>query len=111
LERSEFSQAPFCPATLKPGRHQRIEYQSGFFGIAWMQGPIIHGEFAMFIAHRRNRLPHVRDYCPEVPLFMKARAIATAYRDTLEQPIPEHLASLLRRLDSQEKKKGPRAHD
>jgi hypothetical protein len=46
------------------------------------------------------RLPHVDDLHPDVATFMIARAIAEVYRDSLEQPVPEPLMAILRRMES-----------
>ena len=46
------------------------------------------------------RLPHVDNLHPDVATFMIARAIAEVYRDSLEQPVPEPLMAILRRMES-----------
>lgn len=46
------------------------------------------------------RLPHVDDLHPNVATFMIARAFAEVYRDALEQPVPEKLMAILRRMES-----------
>lgn len=46
------------------------------------------------------RLPHVDDLHPNVATFMIARAVAEVYRDALEQPVPEKLMAILRRMES-----------
>ncbi len=45
------------------------------------------------------RLPHVDELPPDVATFMIARAFAEIYRDVLEEPVPERLAAILRRMD------------
>jgi hypothetical protein len=46
------------------------------------------------------RLPHVDDLHPDVATFMIARAFAEVYRDSLEQPVPERLMAILRRMET-----------
>jgi hypothetical protein len=48
----------------------------------------------------KNRLPW--DDRADWALLMAAGAMESAYRDTLEEPIPEHLAAILRRLECRE---------
>jgi hypothetical protein len=45
------------------------------------------------------RLPRVGDLHPDVATMMIARAFAEIYRDVLEEPVPEQLAAILRRMD------------
>lgn len=45
------------------------------------------------------RLPYVNDLHPDVATFMIARALAEAYRDVLDAPIPEPLLAILRRME------------
>ena len=44
------------------------------------------------------RLPRVDELQPDVATFMIARAFADFYRDVLEEPVPEPLAAILRRM-------------
>lgn len=55
------------------------------------------------------RLSHVDDLHPDVATFMIARAFAEVYRDVLEEPVPEPLAAILRKMDTQEVDHGHRA--
>jgi hypothetical protein len=48
------------------------------------------------------RLPHVNDLHPDMATFMMARAFAEVYRDVLDAPIPDQLASILRQMDIRE---------
>ena len=53
--------------------------------------------------------PHVDDLPPDVARFMIARAFAEVYRDVLEEPVPEPLAAILRRMETWEVEHGHRA--
>jgi len=44
------------------------------------------------------RLPHVDDVPPDVATFIIARAFAEVYRDVLDEPVPERLMTILRRM-------------
>jgi hypothetical protein len=46
------------------------------------------------------RLPRVDDLHPDVATFMIARAFAEVYRDMLEEPVPEPLMAILRRMEA-----------
>ena len=43
-------------------------------------------------------LPRVDELHPDLATFIIARAFAEVYRDVLEEPIPEPLAAILRRM-------------
>jgi hypothetical protein len=45
------------------------------------------------------RLPRVDDLHPDVANLMLARAFAEVYRDVLEEPVPESLLVILRRME------------
>ncbi|MEE1613476.1 NepR family anti-sigma factor [Microvirga sp. CF3016] len=45
------------------------------------------------------RLPHVDELPSDVATMMIARAFAEIYRDVLEEPVPERLTAILRRMD------------
>ena len=47
------------------------------------------------------RSPRVADLHPDLAAFMVARAFAEVYRDVLEEPVPEPLAAILRRMERQ----------
>jgi hypothetical protein len=55
------------------------------------------------------RLPRVDDLPPNVATFMIARAFAEIYRDSVEAPLPEPLAAILRQIESWEAGHGQRA--
>jgi len=57
------------------------------------------------------RLPHVDNLQPDVGTFMIARLFAEVYRDVLEEPLPESLAAILRRLEIQEAERADRGSD
>ena len=44
------------------------------------------------------RLPRVDELHPDLATFIIARAFAEVYRDVLEEPVPEPLAAILRRM-------------
>jgi hypothetical protein len=46
------------------------------------------------------RLPRVDELHPDVATFMIARAFAEVYRDVLQEPVPEKLVAILRRMES-----------
>jgi hypothetical protein len=46
------------------------------------------------------RLPRVDELHPDVATFMIARAFAEVYRDVLNEPVPEKLVAILRRMES-----------
>ena len=46
------------------------------------------------------RLPHVADLHQDVATLMIARAFAEVYRNVLEEPIPERLAAILRKMEN-----------
>jgi hypothetical protein len=54
---------------------------------------------------------HVRaeDAYPNVAALLIARALAEVYRDTLNEPIPERLAAVLRQIETWENRHGPDA--
>jgi hypothetical protein len=45
------------------------------------------------------RLPNVDEVTPDVALFIVGRALAEAYSGTVEEPLPEALVEVLRRLE------------
>lgn len=47
-------------------------------------------------------LPHANSLHPQFPVSMIGGVLAEAFRDTIEAPLPEHLAEILRRLENQE---------
>jgi hypothetical protein len=53
------------------------------------------------IADKNNRLPW--DRSTDSTLGTVARAMKSAYRDTVEEPLPEQLVAILRQLEEQEK--------
>ncbi len=46
------------------------------------------------------RLPHVDHMQSEVATLMIARAVAEIYRSALEEPVPERLMTILRRMQN-----------
>jgi hypothetical protein len=46
------------------------------------------------------RLPRVDDLHPDVATFMIARGFAEVYRDVIEEPVPERLIAILRRMEN-----------
>ena len=53
-------------------------------------------------ASSEMRLPHVRDFHPDVATLMVAQAFAEVYRDVLDEAVPEPLMGILRMMKSRE---------
>ena len=51
------------------------------------------------IAAEDLRLPRVDELPPNLPLLVLGRTLAGAYREVLDQPLPEALARMVRRIE------------
>ena len=47
-------------------------------------------------------LPGVEDPPPDLALMVIGRGLAEAYRDLADQPLPKHLACILREIEARE---------
>jgi hypothetical protein len=51
------------------------------------------------IAAESLRLPRVDEPPPNLPLLLLGRTLAAAYREVLDQPLPEALARMVRQIE------------